>query len=80
MDNDGTLDKEPTSIIIHIRSKSNKCNLLGDGYHIYRVFEHMNDCNCASFKEIGSYLEILRLYVVISQCDGGARYKELLSL
>jgi hypothetical protein len=39
-------------------------------YHIYRVIEHINDYHCASFKEIGSYLEILGLYVVISQCDG----------
>jgi len=54
----------------HIRIKSNKCNLLGDMYHIYRVIEHINDYHCASFKEIGSYLEILGLYVVISQCDG----------
>ena len=43
------------------RIKCNKCNLLGDGYHIYRVLEHMNDYHRASFKEIGSYLEILGL-------------------
>ena len=43
------------------RIKCNKCNLLGDGYHIYRVLEHMNDYHMASFKEIGSYLEIFGL-------------------
>ena len=43
------------------RIKCNKCNLLEDGYHIYRVLEHMNDYHRASFKEIGSYLEILGL-------------------
>jgi hypothetical protein len=36
-------------------------NLLGDGYHLYRVLEHMNDHHHASFKEIGSYLETLGL-------------------
>ena len=45
----------------HYRIKCNKCNLLGDGYHIYRVLEHMNDYHRASFKEIGSYLEKLGL-------------------
>src|SRR5918911_5546252 len=25
------------------RIKCNKCNLLGDVYHLYRVLEHMND-------------------------------------
>ena len=45
----------------YYRIKCNKCNLLGDGYHIYRVLEHMNDHHRASFKEIGSYLEILGL-------------------
>ena len=45
----------------YYRIKCNKCNLLGDGYHIYRVLEHMNDYHRASFKEIGSYLEILGL-------------------
>jgi hypothetical protein len=45
----------------YYRIKCNKCNLLGDGYHIYRVLEHMNDYHLASFKEIGSYLEILGL-------------------
>ena len=39
----------------YYRIKCNKCNLLGDGYHIYRVLEHMNDYHRASFKEIGSY-------------------------
>jgi hypothetical protein len=45
----------------YYRIKCNKCNLLGDGYHIYRVLEHMNDYHRASFKEIGSYLEIIGL-------------------
>ena len=45
----------------YYRIKYNKCNLLGDGYHFYRVLEHMNDYHRASFKEIGSYLEILGL-------------------
>ena len=45
----------------YYRIKCNKCNLLGDGYHIYRVLEHMNDYHHASFKEIGSYLELLGL-------------------
>ena len=45
----------------YYRIKCNKCNLLSDGYHIYRVLEHMNDYHLASFKEIGSYLEILGL-------------------
>ena len=45
----------------YYRIKCNKCNLLGDGYHIYRVLEHMNDYHRASFKEIGSYLETLGL-------------------
>lgn len=43
------------------RIKCNKCNLLGDGYHIYRVLEHMNDHHRDSFKEIGLYLEKLGL-------------------
>jgi hypothetical protein len=43
------------------RIKCNKCNLLGDGYHLYRVLEHMNDHHRASFKEIGSFLETLGL-------------------
>src|SRR5437867_2591250 len=25
------------------RIKCNKCNILGEGYHLYRVLEHMND-------------------------------------
>ena len=41
----------------YYRIKCNKCNLLGDGYHLYRALEHMNDYHRASFKEIGSYLE-----------------------
>ena len=45
----------------YYRIKCNKCRLLGDGYHIYRVLEHMNDYHRASFKEIGSYLEIFGL-------------------
>jgi hypothetical protein len=45
----------------YYRIKCNKCNLLGDGYHLYRVLEHMNDYHQASFKEIGSYLEMLGL-------------------
>ena len=45
----------------YYRIKCNRCNLLGDGYHIYRVLEHMNDYHRASFKEMGSYLEILGL-------------------
>jgi hypothetical protein len=39
----------------------NKCNLLSDGYHIYRVLEHMNDYHRASFKEIELYLEMFGL-------------------
>src|ERR687885_135814 len=45
----------------YYKIKCNKCNLLGDGYHLYRVLEHMNDYHHASFKEIGSYLETLGL-------------------
>jgi len=45
----------------YYRIKCNKCNLLSDGYPIYRVLEHMNDYHRASFKEIGSYLEIIGL-------------------
>src|ERR671925_505891 len=45
----------------YYRIKCNKCNLLDNGYHLYRVLEHMNDHHRASFKEIGSYLETLRL-------------------
>jgi hypothetical protein len=44
----------------YYRIKCNKCNLLGDGYHHYRILEHMNDHH-TSFKEIGSYLETLGL-------------------
>jgi hypothetical protein len=43
------------------RIKCNKCNLFGNGYHLYSVLEHMNDHHQASFKEIGSYLETLGL-------------------
>jgi hypothetical protein len=45
----------------YYRIKCNKCDLLGDGYHIYRALEHMNDYHRSSFKEIGSYLETLGL-------------------
>jgi hypothetical protein len=45
----------------HYRIKCNKCNLLDDGYHLYRILEHMNDYHHASFKEIGSYLEMVGL-------------------
>src|SRR5919202_152345 len=45
----------------YYRIKCTKCNLLGDGYHLYRVLEHMNDHHQTSFKEIGSYLETLGL-------------------
>jgi hypothetical protein len=45
----------------YYRIKCNKCNLFGDGYHLCRVLEHMNDHHRASFKEIGSYLETLGL-------------------
>jgi hypothetical protein len=45
----------------YYRIKCNKCNLHGDGYHLFRVLEHMNDHHRASFKEMGSYLETLGL-------------------
>jgi hypothetical protein len=45
----------------YYRIKCDKCSLLGDGYHLYRALEHMNDYHRASFKEIGSYLETLGL-------------------
>jgi hypothetical protein len=45
----------------YYRIKCNKCDLIGDRYHLYRVLEHMNDYHRASFKEIGSYLETLGL-------------------
>jgi hypothetical protein len=45
----------------YYRIKCNKCNLLDNGYHLYRVLEHMNDYHRASFKEIGSYLKTLGL-------------------
>ena len=51
-----TLEIDP-----YYRIKCNKCSLLGDGYHLYRVLEHMNDHHHISFKEIGSYLEMLGL-------------------
>src|ERR687888_89264 len=46
----------------YYRIKCNKCNKFGDGYHLCRVLEHMNDHHRASFKEIGSYLETLGLW------------------
>lgn len=45
----------------YYRIKCNRCNLLDNEYHLYRVLEHMNDYHRASFKEIGSYLETLGL-------------------
>ena len=45
----------------YYRIKCDKCNLLDDGYHLYRVLEHMNDHHQASFKEIGLYFEMLGL-------------------
>jgi len=45
----------------YYRIKCNKCNLLDDGYHLFRVLEHLNDHHRTSFKEIGSYLETLGL-------------------
>jgi hypothetical protein len=45
----------------YYRIKCNKCNLLGDGYHLFRLLEHLNDHHRTSFKEIGSYLETLGL-------------------
>ena len=45
----------------YYRIKCYKCDMLGDGYHLYRALEHMNDYHQASFKEIGSYLETLGL-------------------
>jgi hypothetical protein len=45
----------------YYRIKCNRCDLLDNGYHLYRVLEHMNDYHRASFKEIGSYLETLGL-------------------
>ena len=45
----------------YYRIKCNKCDLLGYGYHLYRILEHMNDYHHASFKEMGSYLETLGL-------------------
>lgn len=45
----------------YYRIKCNKCNMFDNGYHLYRVLEHMNDYHRASFKEIGSYLETLGL-------------------
>jgi hypothetical protein len=45
----------------YYRIKCNKCNLLGDGYHLCRVLEHMNDHHRATFEEMGSYLEKLEL-------------------
>ena len=52
---------ETLGIDPYYRIKCYKCDLLGDGYHLYRVLEHMNDYHRASFNEIGSYLETLGL-------------------
>src|SRR6188472_4173780 len=40
------------TLVIHpyYRIKCNKCNLLGDGYHLFRVLEHVNDHHRTSFK------------------------------
>src|SRR5215207_3364108 len=46
---------ETLGIDPYYRIKCYKCDLLGDGYHLYRVLEHMNDYHRASFNEIGSY-------------------------
>jgi hypothetical protein len=45
----------------YYRIKCNRCKLIDNGYHLYRILEHMNDYHRASFKEIGSYLETLGL-------------------
>jgi hypothetical protein len=45
----------------YYRIKCNRCKLFDNGYHLYRILEHMNDNHRASFKEIGSYLETLGL-------------------
>ena len=45
----------------YYRIKCNKCNMLDNEYHLYRVLEHRNDYHRASFKEIGSYLETIGL-------------------
>jgi hypothetical protein len=45
----------------YYRIKCNRCSILDNGYHLYRILEHMNDYHRASFKEIGSYLETLGL-------------------
>ena len=52
---------ETLGIDPYYRIKCYKCDLLGNGYHLYRVLEHMNDYHRASFNEIGSYLETLGL-------------------
>ena len=44
-----------------ILKNATESNLLGDGYHLYRVLGHLNDYHRASFKEIGSYLKTLGL-------------------
>jgi hypothetical protein len=38
----------------YYRIKCNKCDMLGDRYHLYRILEHMNDHDRASFKETPS--------------------------
>jgi hypothetical protein len=45
----------------YYRIKCNRCKLFDNGYHLYRILEHMNDNHRASFKEIGSYLQTLGL-------------------
>ncbi|MDQ3869088.1 MAG: hypothetical protein M3250_05980 [Thermoproteota archaeon] len=45
----------------YYRIKCNRCKLFDNGYHLYRILEHMNDHHRASFKEIGSYLETVGL-------------------
>ncbi len=45
----------------YYRIKCNRCKSFDNGYHLYRILEHMNDHHRASFKEIGSYLETLGL-------------------
>jgi len=45
----------------YYRIKCNRCKSFDNGYHLYRILEHMNDDHRASFKEIGSYLETVGL-------------------
>jgi hypothetical protein len=48
-------------IDLYYKIKCNKCNMLDNGYHLYRVLEHMNDHHRATFEEMGSYLGKLEL-------------------